>query len=192
MAGDTQEWTWRQIAQHDFRRRQLVDVVYRRARKHFAAKRRQILYERRRDRLRPAARNRPSIDVAQRRQREPDSAAQRVVERQHAVRCAAGDERARRLVLERRHRESLDGPQRMQAKPGERDRMTRNGGWTEDRSRQAWPVADDASDELRVRFAVAPECRGRRLERTHRRRHASVVERVGQHYRRFDPFEPVF
>jgi hypothetical protein len=146
--------------------------------------------ERVREPLRAAARQRPSRDVAERAERQADARGQRTIERAHAVRRDAAEQRFCRLVPECRD-EALDRSKGTEAELRERKRMARDRRWTEDRARQRWPVGDDRADQPFICVAVAAETRRRFVNRTNAHGCVAGVERMRDHDRRFDPFESV-
>jgi hypothetical protein len=191
MAGDREQRTRRQIADHRTRRRQIVDRRDARAGDDLAAERREVRRERVGDPLRPAPRDDPARDVRHRTEHERERRRRTPIERQHAVGGDAGEQRACFRLREGSPGERLGGLQRVQPEPRERERMPRQPRRAEHGTFDERPRVDDRSEQPSIRGAVGAESRGRAVDRPVDRRGRPVVERMGEHDLRLDPLEAV-
>ncbi len=191
MAGDLQQRTRRQIAENRLRRRHVVDVRDGRAGQDLAAERSQVRRERVGQALRSAAREHPSGDVRHRAEHEGERRRGPRLERHHAVRGDAGEERTRVRAREPPPREALGGLQRHQPEARERERMRRHPRRPEHRHLDVRPRFDDGAEGSAIRGGVFFQVVGRLVERRVHRSRRPVVHRVRQHDWRRDPVEAV-
>src|SRR4029079_19210316 len=125
MAGNSQQWSGRQVTQSHPCRRQLVDRVNPRIGDDLAAQRLEIADERVGYSLCAALGNHPAGNVRQRGEHQSESGGWTPVERQHRVSRHAGDQRTRRVVDEGPPHQLLRGAQRTETETSDGPRVTR-------------------------------------------------------------------
>ena len=122
-AGDPQERARREVAEDGARRRQILDGLDPLAGDDLAAERAQVAAQRIGEPLRAAARNRPAVRVRDCGEDEADGAGRQHIERQHAVRGVAGQQRSRPIRAKAPLREPLGRLHRGQAEAGRGQRV---------------------------------------------------------------------
>ena len=144
-----------------------------------------------RELLRAAARHDPAGRVRHHVEHQTKGRGRTTIERQQSMSRDARKRRARARAGEGAARDAFGRPQRLQAEPRERDRVTRPPERGEDRRVDQRPRVDERSYEIDVAAPIAIKLGGRLLDRSIDERAASIVERMPHHRRRRDPFETV-
>ena len=134
---------------------------------------------------RPAADHRPPDRVRVRGEDQPERGTQRAIEAEHRVGRHAREQRPGRLVVEPCARQAPCRPERRQAEPGERQRVSRH---VDDRPQDLGPellrVAHQRPEQPAPGPAVRPaEAVGRGLHGSLEDRRAATIERVGERAR---------
>ena len=171
-AGDAQERPRREVAEDGARRRQILDRIDPRVGDDLAAKRAQVAAERIGEPLRAAARNRPAVRVRDGGEHQADRAGRQRIERQHAVRGIAGEQRPRPLRSKAPLRQPLGRLQRGQAEAGRGERVRWQPRRPEDDVGQPRPVANHRPDQAAIGAFVGARARrpSRQRARDDRRR----------------------
>jgi hypothetical protein len=189
VACDLDQLSRRQIEEHRARRRHVAHRADPVPDMDRAAEALEARRERGDDRLGPAARERPPDLVSREQQDEPERRGRGLVEPRHRVRGAAGEERfcllARELALD----DAFTGTQADEPEPAHQHGMARDPDRLEDLGEELRGVLDEGADEVAVRFGVRPERGDGLVDQRREERRRTVVERVRERERRFDPLD---
>lgn len=191
MAGDLQELPGGHVTEYGAGWRQLVEGGDLYTRLDRSAKRPQIRGQRLRDSLRATARQWPANEVSKHAEEETESGARQPFERYDGMRCQTGEKTARGFTGKPVFRQR---PRRAQAAQAESQQCQRVA-WRSQRPEQGLfehtPGGHQRCHELPIRRGILPKRLACHLYRALEEGCRSVVERVGQRYRRVNPFHPV-
>ena len=188
VAAHAQRLTRRDIEECGARRRQFGERANGPSDLDLAAELAKIRRHRVGDRLRSAAREGPTMRVRRGGEHESDGGGRGGVERLHAMRCDAAEQRGRSAIGET-IRERRRGANGARAEAREAKRVRRHVQRRQHIRRDYIPVAREGLDEGAIRRAVAAERAAGRVEVALEERGRCIVERMRERDARMNPLE---
>ena len=141
--------------------------------------------------LRASTWNHPADQMCHDAEHEAEAGGQRLVERHHAVRRDAAEERPRALLAERASREAAGRTERAQPERRKRERMLRQSKRPQHGRFNLRPAPLESAKDPGVRLAITAERRRRPLDGSFDNSGRPVIERMRGLNRRINKFESV-